>query len=149
MCDDIIGVSVQGVVPTNQGSALFLGNKLKTILIYMDNHMGKLLLSVMKGEQNERPLTHDLVSHIFKGFEISLERVVINYAHEGTFHARMILKLKNELGIKLLELDARPSDSILLALKQARPIYIAKSVLDKLEDVSDILKKVFKPHPGF
>lgn len=148
MRDDIIGIEVQGVVPTNQGSALFLGNKLKTILMYIDNYMGKILLSVMKGEQRERPLTHDLIAHIFKGFEIRLERVVIPYAHEGTFHARMILKLENDLGIKLLEVDARPSDSIILALQQARPIYMTKSVLDKLEDVSDILKKVFKPHPG-
>ena len=102
----------------------------------------------MKGEQRERPLTHDLISNMFRGFEIRLERVVINYEQEGTFHARMILKLKNELGTKLLELDARPSDSVILALQQARPIYIAKSVLDKLEDVSDVFKKVFNSHTG-
>lgn len=148
MRQDIIAVDVQGLVPTSQGSALFLGNTAKTILIYVDNHMGKIILTSLKGDKRERPMTHDLILNIFQGFEVVLDKVVINYAHEGTFHARLILRMQNELGIKLVELDARPSDSVVLAIQTNRPIYVAKAVLDKLEDVTDILKKLFKQQPG-
>lgn len=148
MRQDIIAVDVQGLVPTNQGSALFLGNTNKTILIYVDNHMGKLILAGLRGDKRERPMTHDLILTIFQGFEIALDKVIINYAHEGTFHARLILSMKNELGFKLVELDARPSDSIVLAIQKNRPIYINKAVLDTLEDVTDILRKIFKQQPG-
>ena len=41
--------------------------------------------------------------------------MVINDVDEGTFFARIILQMENELGKKIIELDARPSDSIVLA----------------------------------
>jgi bifunctional DNase/RNase len=78
------------------------------------------------------------------GFEISLERIVINDVNDGTYFARIILHMQNELGRKILELDARPSDSIVLALQQKRPIFVARKVYDAVEDMSEILERVLK-----
>ena len=84
---------------------------------------------------------HDL---ILKGLETSIERVLINDVDEGTFFARIILRMENELGKKIIELDARPSDSIVLALQMKQPIHVAQKVLDNVEDMSEILERILR-----
>ena len=69
---------------------------------------------------------------------------MINDAREGTFFARILLRMENEIGKKIVELDARPSDSIVLALQQKRPIYVARAVFDAVDDMTEILDKVLK-----
>jgi bifunctional DNase/RNase len=68
----------------------------------------------------------------------------VNDAREGTFFARILLKMENELGRKIVEIDARPSDSIVLALQQKRPVYVARSVFENVEDMTEILARVLK-----
>jgi bifunctional DNase/RNase len=53
--------------------------------------------------------------------------------------------MENELGHKIIELDARPSDSITLALLSKKPIYVAQDVLDKVEDMTEIFNKITHP----
>jgi bifunctional DNase/RNase len=52
--------------------------------------------------------------------------------------------MENELGKKIIEIDARPSDSIVLALQQKRPIYVARPVFENVEDMTEILERVLK-----
>jgi bifunctional DNase/RNase len=56
--------------------------------------------------------------------------------------------MENELGRKLIELDARPSDSIVLALQQQRPIHVARAVFDQAEDMTEVLERVLKQQAG-
>ena len=51
----------------------------------------------------------------------------------------LFLRMENELGKKIIELDARPSDSIVLALQMKQPIHVANKVLENVEDMSEIL----------
>ena len=141
---DVIEVTIKGLMPTANGCAVFLGNEQKTFVIYVDPSVGSAISMTINGVKKERPLTHDLIGHIFLGFGIALERIVINDVNDGTYFARVILQMKNELGLKILELDARPSDSIVLALQQKRPIFVARSVFDIVEDMSEILERVLK-----
>jgi bifunctional DNase/RNase len=62
----------------------------------------------LDGVKKERPLTHDLIGSILLGLGASLDHIVINDARDGTFFARIILRMENELGKKIVELDARP-----------------------------------------
>ncbi len=141
---DVIEVTIKGLMPTANGCAVFLGNDVKTFVIYVDPSVGSAISMTISGVKKERPLTHDLIGHIFLGFGIGLERIVINDVNDGTYFARVILQMKNELGLKILELDARPSDSIVLALQQKRPIFVARAVFDIVEDMSEILERVLK-----
>ena len=75
------------------------------------------------------------------GLGTRLERVVINDAHDQTFFARVLLTMENELGTKIVEIDARPSDSIVLSLQQKRPIYVARAVFDAVDDRTEILEQ--------
>ena len=141
---EIVEVTIKGLMPTANGCAVFLGNDDKTFVIYVDPSVGSAISMTINGVKKERPLTHDLIGHLLVGFEISLERIVINDVNDGTYFARIILHMQNELGRKFLELDARPSDSIVLALQQKRPIFVARPVFDAVEDMTEILERVLK-----
>ena len=52
--------------------------------------------------------------------------------------------MENELGKKILEIDARPSDSTVLALQHKRPIFVARKVFDTVEDMTEILERVLR-----
>ena len=141
---DVVEVSIKGLMPTANGCAVFLGNAEKVFVIYVDPSVGSAISMTISGVKKERPLTHDLIGHVFLGFGITLERVLINDVNDGTYFARVILHMQNELGRKFLEIDARPSDSIVLALQQKRPIYVANKVFDVVEDMTEILERVLK-----
>jgi bifunctional DNase/RNase len=82
------------------------------------------------------------MANIFKGFGITVERVVISELKNSTYFARLILQQQNELGRKLVEIDARPSDCIAIAVAQKRPIYVAAALFDQVEDMSEVLERI-------
>jgi bifunctional DNase/RNase len=144
MQNDVVLVTIKGVMPTANGCAVFLGNDSKTFVIYVDHSVGSAIQMTINGVKKERPLTHDLISSILLGLDARLEHIVVNDAREGTFFARVLLRMENELGKKIIEIDARPSDSIVLALQQKRPIYVARPVFENVEDMTEILERVLK-----
>jgi uncharacterized protein len=144
MQNDVVEVTVKGVMPTANGCAVFLGNEDKTFVIYVDHSVGNAIQMTLNGIKKERPLTHDLMANIFLGLGVRLDHVVVNDVQEGTFFARILLRMENELGKKIVEIDARPSDSTVLALQQKRPIFVTAKVFDSVEDMSEILDRVLK-----
>jgi uncharacterized protein len=146
MNKDVIEVQVRAVLPLEGSFAVFLGNETKVFVIYIDESVGTAISMFMRGVSKERPLTHDLVGHLLLAFGAKVERVVINNINGSVFHARLIISAENELQTtrKVIELDARPSDSIAMAVQQGAPIFVAKSVWDTVEDVSDTLAQIEK-----
>lgn len=144
MKNDVVAIGIRGVMPTPNGCALFLGSESKTFVIYVDPAIGQTISMIVNEIRKERPMTHELIGHIFGGLGINLERIIINDVDNGTFYARIILKMENELGIKITEVDARPSDAVVLALQADKPMYVDKQVLDSIEDVTEAFKKLIK-----
>lgn len=144
MNNSVAAVSVKGVMPTSNGCAVFLGSDEKTFVIYMDRGIGEAIQRAVNGEHAERPMTHDLMVTMLDGLGAEVERVVINDVQDGTFFARLIISMENELGHKIVEIDARPSDSIVLALTTQKPLYAARQVLDAVDDMTEILAKILK-----
>ena len=103
------------------------GNRLLSIVIGINEATAiKMKLS---GYSPPRPLTHDLISTIIGNLGVSLEKVVIDNLVDGTFHAKLYLKNNDDLS-KIV--DARPSDSIALAVRTQSPIFVEEKVLEKL-----------------
>jgi len=142
MENEAVEVTIRGVMPTHSGSAVFLGDDDKTFVIYVDQGIGAVISMAMEGVKRERPLTHDLMGMILQGFGAKLERMVINDVDDGTFFARLLFTMENELGQKMLELDARPSDSMVLALQESVPLLVSRTVLDEVEDMTEILDRI-------
>ncbi len=146
MNTDVVEVQVRAVLPLEGSFAVFLGNESKVFVIYIDESVGTAISMFMRGVSKERPLTHDLVGHLLMAFGAKVERVIINNINGSVFHARLIISAENELHTtrKMIELDARPSDSIAMAVQQSAPIFVAQSVWDAVEDVSDTLAQIEK-----
>ena len=144
MQNDVVAVTIKGVMPTANGCAVFLGDEVKTFVIYVDHSVGNAIQMTLNGVKKDRPLTHDLIGSLLLGLGATLDHIVVNDSRDGTFFARILLRMENELGKKIIELDARPSDSIVLALQHKRPIYVARAVFDGVDDMSEILQRVLK-----
>jgi bifunctional DNase/RNase len=149
MQSDVVVVTIKGVVPTPNGCAVFLGNDEKAFVIYVDHFVGNAIQMALTGvkRKNDRPLTHDLIGSVLLGLGAQLDHIVVNDVtsdKDGTFFARILLKMENELGKKIIEIDARPSDSIVLAIQHKRPIYVSQKVFDSVEDKTEILERVLK-----
>ena len=144
MDNQVVSVSVKGVMPTSSGCAVFLGNEAKTFVIYVDQGIGEAIQRAVDDVQADRPMTHDLMLTMLDGLGAEVERIVINHVDGGTFFARIILSMENELGHKIIELDARPSDSMVMALASTKPIYVAKTVIESVDDMTEILAKILE-----
>ena len=83
------------------------------------------IYSEMEGKAPPRPLTHDLLRTILDHFGARVERTHIVDLKDGIFYAELVVSSGGEL----LHLDARPSDSIALALKYGAPLYMSEEVL--------------------
>ncbi len=142
MKQEVLEIHVKGVLPTANGCAVFVGNEQKVFVIHVDHSVGTAITMFLRNTPKERPLTHDLIGHIFTGLGVRVERVVINDLKNSTYFARLILRAENELGTKILEIDARPSDCIALAVQQQSPIYCSAKVFNAVEDMSEVLKRM-------
>ncbi len=74
-----------------------------------------------------RPLTLDLMRRLIESLEGRMRRVIITKIENDTFFAELIV----EAGDRVISIDARPSDSVGLALRTEVPIYVADEVMDK------------------
>ena len=144
MQNEVVEVTVKGAMPMGQGCAVFLGNKDKNFVIHVDSGVGQAISMSLHGVKRDRPLTHDLMCSIFLGLGVQLERIIVNDVNDSIFYARIILRMENEVGKKIVEIDARPSDSIALALQLKRPILVAEHVFEAVEDMTEILDRVLK-----
>src|SRR5262245_30971090 len=142
MKNDVVSVQIRGILPANSGCALFVGNDQKVFVINVEPNMGAIIGMFLRETPKERPLTHDLIQSIFKGFSITVERVVITELRNSTYFARLILQQQNELARKIVEIDARPSDCLALATAQKRPIFVTNALFDQVEDMSEVLDRI-------
>src|SRR3954451_20242247 len=142
MKNDVVPVDIRGILPANSGCAIFVGNEEKVFVIQVEHNMGAIIGMFLRDTPKERPLTHDLISHMLKGFNITVERAVITELKNSTYYARLILQQQNELGRKIVEIDARPSDCLALATAQKRPIYVSASLFEEVEDMTEILNRI-------
>ena len=138
------GVEVQtrAVAATSSGYAIFLGNEEKAFAMFVDHSVGAAIAMFMQGTQKERPLTYDLLANILRALGAEIARVIVYDFKRGVYFARLVLSLENELQKKnIIEIDARFSDCIAIAIHQRAPIYISLHVWEELEDMREVLRK--------
>jgi bifunctional DNase/RNase len=87
----------------------------------------------MHNVKRSRPLTHDLVRSLILGMGAQLRRVQITRVEKSTYYA----ELHVQRGTELVQIDARPSDSIAVALRLSAPIYAAEALLVEAGDETE------------
>ena len=103
------------------------GNRLLPIIIGI-SEVTAIKMKV-SGIQPPRPLTHDLFKDTIAQLGGTLQRIVITKLEFNTFFAKLVLQTKEG---ELREVDARPSDSIAVALRADAPIFVAEEVLNQV-----------------
>lgn len=143
-----IQVVVRALAPTQQGVGVFLTDGQKTIAIFVDPFVAGAISMYADGVKAPRPLTHDLMARILDGLGARVQKVVINDLQEDTFFARLHLAREGESGRHLVEIDARPSDSIALAIRQKCPIFVRADVWKRAGDMAWALEEASGTEDG-
>ncbi len=142
MKNEVVPVQIRGILPANSGCAIFVGNDEKVFVIQVEHNLGAVIGMFLRDQPKERPLTHDLMVNVFKGFGITVERVIITELKNSTYFARLFLRQENELGTKIVEIDARPSDCLALAAAHKRQVFVTKALFEQVEDMTEYLDKL-------
>ncbi len=104
------------------------GEKILPIVIGLSEASAiKLKIS---GFEPPRPLTHDLLHTTIENLEANIDKIIIDKLEENTFHAKIVLKTASG---EIKTIDARPSDSIALAVRAHAPIFVEDDILKKSE----------------
>ena len=98
----------------------------RQVPIWIDQAQAQNILAGLDGRRPVRPLSHDLMADLIEAGGLKLERVIIHAIEDNTFRA--VLKLL-KAGGESLELDARPSDAIALALRCGSGIWMLEEVV--------------------
>jgi bifunctional DNase/RNase len=102
--------------------------KKRAFPIWIGLSEAQAIQSELQGIEPFRPLTHDLLAVILTKLKGKVHRVVITHTRDNVFYATLVIEKDGDL----IEIDARPSDSIVMALKFKAPIYIARSLFEKM-----------------
>ena len=94
--------------------------------IWIGHPEATAILLALEGTEPPRPLTHDLMKSMLEALDSYVERVEITRVEKGTFFAAITLRSEERTRI----IDARPSDSIALAIRMGAPIYVAEEVFE-------------------
>ena len=86
------------------------------------------IASELEGVRFSRPMTHDLLKTLIENLDGRLEKIVVDKLIDSTFHAKLVLKTGKGVNKTI---DARPSDSIALAVRSGSPIFVEEEVISK------------------
>ena len=130
--DDLLQVRVDTLIvdPTTNNPVVLLsgpGNK-RRLYIWIGPSEARAIYAELEGIKHVRPFTHDLLARIISELNGDVQRIIITHARENVYYA-VILIDKNG---RLIEIDARPSDSLVMALKFEAPVFVTKTLFEKM-----------------
>lgn len=131
MMSELVQLSFDKIMQSRAYTVVVLGTREKRFAIYTDPSIGRILQLYLTDTEKPRPLTHDLINMIFRGLDVRILQVVINDVQETIYFARLFLEQDRGDIRHIIEIDARPSDCITLALINNAPVYCTREVLEK------------------
>jgi bifunctional DNase/RNase len=137
MFSELIQLSFDKIMQTKSYTVVVLSAQGKSFAIYTDPSIGKALQLFLTEVESPRPLTHELIDRIFEGMEIRVKQVVINDVQDTIYYARLFLEQDIGDMRHIVEIDARPSDCLTLALMNNAPVYCTREVLDKVIPIEE------------
>jgi bifunctional DNase/RNase len=106
----------------------------RVLPIWIGHAEARAIAVELAGQKFQRPLTHDLMMSIIQGLEASICKVTILELKNNTFYAKLFVEKRDGI----LGIDARPSDSIALALRTKSPIFVADDLLKNTPTSEDM-----------
>jgi uncharacterized protein len=129
--DTLVELSVMGIaLDTRTGTPIVVLNdadKRRALPIWIGTAEASAIIRQLEGVDSKRPMTHDLIHTAMQAAGYELERVVIHDIQEDTYFASLLFM--HEKTDEVIDLDARPSDAIAVALRMEAPIYATLTVM--------------------
>ncbi|WP_292485038.1 bifunctional nuclease family protein [Methanohalobium sp.] len=142
--DDMLQVSVKGVyvVRVREGfgapTVLLEDSTGRIMPIYIGHPEALSINMVLNQETMPRPMTHDLMISILDRLETDVVNIFIDDKIENTYYARLVI---NRDGLSM-DIDARPSDCIALALRSEASIYVKEDIFESVAIDKDSLQDI-------
>jgi len=146
----LVEVRVQrlGLEPTTNNPVVILQENEgeRVLLIWIGPSEATAIAMQMGAREFPRPLTHDLLVAVIKGLGGVLKKVTISRVEKSTYYAELIVHRNGEV----FSMDARPSDSIAIALRVGAPIWVADDLLEiaAVEIAEDEIALADSPPPS-
>ena len=103
----------------------------RTLPIWIGETEAVAIAITLEGIKPQRPLTHDLLKLILDSFNARIEKVIVTELKNDTYYAKIYVERDGEI----FALDARPSDSIALAMRSKSPIWVNDEIMEKSGEV--------------
>jgi bifunctional DNase/RNase len=100
----------------------------RALLIWIGLPEARAIYSELEGVEHQRPLTHDLLETFILKSKGQIHRIVVTHARENVFYATIVLQRPDNI----IEIDARPSDALVMALKFNAPVYVDRDLFEKM-----------------
>ena len=137
--NELIAMSIKGLMldPVSNSPIVVLKDDDEKFLlpIWVGIFEANAIALQLENITTPRPMTHDLLRNMIAELNARVLRIVINDLRDSTFFAQIRLAIGAGTE-RTLEVDARPSDAIALALRTEAPIYVAQSVLDQAQTIT-------------
>ncbi|MDB5106234.1 MAG: bifunctional nuclease [Fibrobacteres bacterium] len=127
--EDFLEAGIDNISVSNLGFIVFLkadGDN-RVLPIFIGANEAQSIAIAYNNQVPPRPLTHDLMKNVLGMLDVEVTKVQVTSLTENTFFGRVYFKRE---GIEDLDIDARPSDAIALALRYKAPIFVHKDVYE-------------------
>ena len=131
MSSELVALTFNKILQSRSYTTIILGTEKKRFAIYMEPRIGEYIQTFLSDESPPRPYTYDLFNSIFHELNIKILQVVVTDIEDTIYFTRLYLEQMIGDKKQILEIDARPSDCMPLAIMNNIPIFCRKEIFDK------------------
>jgi uncharacterized protein len=127
--EDFLPARIDNISVSNLGFIVFLkaeGDD-RVLPIFIGANEAQSIAIAYNNQVPPRPLTHDLMKNVLGMLDVEVTKVQVTSLTDNTFYGRVFFSRE---GIENMDIDARPSDAIALALRYKAPIFVHKDVYE-------------------
>ena len=129
---ELIPVTVYQLVvdPTSRQPVVTLADQEenRALFIWIGLAEARAIYSELEGLEPQRPLTHDLLEEVILKAQAEIRQIVVTHSRDNIYFASIYLQRAD----RLIEIDARPSDALVLALKFKAPVFVSRDLFEKM-----------------
>lgn len=129
-----VEVNIEGVFAAENSGQIsrfvLLSDGSRKLPILIGPYEAQAISLPLEGTRPDRPMSHDLLRTVIDRLGATLNRVVIDDLWNGIYYAKLYLRK----GSEEIEIDARPSDAIAMAVRFESPIYVSDGILESAEE---------------
>ena len=129
---ELVELKIQGISYSDNTSGAFalildeINGSRKLPIVIGGFEAQAIAIALEKKIKTSRPLTHELFQKFADNFDIKLNHIIIYKLVDGVFHSNIFCEKDN----KIIKIDSRTSDAIVLALRFNASIFVKKEILD-------------------